>query len=273
MSNQIYDLLQDDALFIKYLPGRGDTLVVSFSGEGLDSASVPGIEFVGSSSDNGQNHVLFVSDASRCWLNTPCMAERIIDVIEKTVAEFDIKRVVALGNSMGGSMALILSRMIHFDAVLAIVPQYSVDPAVVPNERRWKPFRDQIDTFRFSKIDSLRPDRTKYFIVHAGRPKELPQVLRFQEQRGVGHYVLPHMSYRLAARLKSEGTLDPLIRYALAGARGRFRKHIFDLGGEFRANFVAKLKVKLEAKLGVKADAWTPDVACEVLQGMRVTAS
>ena len=251
MALPIFDILDENPLSIRYMPGEGDTLVVSFSGVGKTRADEPPLEFVGTSSDNGKNHVLFITDESRCWLNTPGMAERIVHAIEQTVLEFNIKRVVGLGNSMGGSMALIISRMFRFDAVMAIVPQFSVDPAVVPEERRWKYFRKQIKEFRFSKVDNLRPEHTEYFIVHGGHFKEKPQVLRFEEQRGVGHYVLPERGHRMASHLKAEGELDTLIKLGLSGARGRFRKHIFALGGQFRSTFVSNLNMAEDA---AKAD-------------------
>jgi pimeloyl-ACP methyl ester carboxylesterase len=248
MDLPIFDIVDENPLRIRYMPGTGDTLVVSFSGVGKVRAEAPGPEFVGNASDGGKNHVLFVSDESRCWLNTPGMAEQIVHVIEQTTLEFDIKRVVALGNSMGGSMALIISQMFRFDAVLAIVPQFSVDPKVVPDEQRWKYFRKQIKEFRFPKVDNLRPELTEYFIVHGGHFKEKPHVLRFEDQRGVGHYVLPDRGHRMAAHLKAEGQLDLLIRLGLAGARGRFRKHIFGLGGQFRSTYVANQKAASEQK-------------------------
>ncbi|MFK7940171.1 MAG: hypothetical protein AB8B82_12385 [Roseovarius sp.] len=243
MALPIFDVLEEGALRIRYMPGSGDTLVVSFSGVGQQRDAEPELEFVGNASDGGKNHVLFVTDESRCWLNTPGMAERVVHAIEQTQLEFDIKRVVGLGNSMGGSMALIISRMFAFDAVLAIVPQFSVDPEIVPDERRWKYFRNQITEFRFPKVSDLRPEHTEYFIVHGGHFKEHPHVLRFEEQRGVGHYVLPERGHRMALQLKAEDTLDTLIRLGLAGARGRFRKHIFGLGGQFRSTFVSNLKM------------------------------
>lgn len=246
MDLPIFDILDENPLRIRYMPGTGDTLVVSFSGVGKVRAEAPELEFVGNASDGGKNHVLFVSDESRCWLNAPGMAERIVHVIQQTVLEFDIKRVAALGNSMGGSMALIISRMFRFDAVLAIVPQFSADPEVVPDESRWKFFRNQIKEFRFSKVDKLRPEHTEYFIVHGGHFKERPHVLRFEEQRGVGHYVLPDRGHRMAAHLKAEGELDMLIRLGLAGARGRFRKNIFRLGGQFRSTFISELTMAEE---------------------------
>ncbi len=45
------------------------------------------------------------------------------------------------------------------------------------------------------------------------------------------------MGHKLAERLKENGTLAPLIRHGLAGRRGRFRRVIRALGGEFRSTY------------------------------------
>lgn len=57
----------------------------------------------------------------------------------------DAGRRVAYGSSMGGYAALRLADAVGADAVLALSPQYSNDPAVVPWERRWEQESQQIE--------------------------------------------------------------------------------------------------------------------------------
>ena len=47
-------------------------------------------------------------------------------------------RVMTYGSSMGGYAALRFARALRADAILALSPQYSIDPAVVPWEDRWR---------------------------------------------------------------------------------------------------------------------------------------
>lgn len=53
------------------------------------------------------------------------------------IATRDAARRIAYGSSMGGYAALRLANQVRADAVLALSPQYSNDPAVVPWETRW----------------------------------------------------------------------------------------------------------------------------------------
>ncbi len=231
-------IVDDGPLRIRYLPGRFETLVVSFSGVGSERAAPPVEEFFSIASDHGNNHVLFVIDESRCWLNNGDMIEKILVAIRQTVAKTGAQRVVALGNSMGGTMALIVARYFTFDAAIAIVPQYSVDPEVVPEEHRWRFFRRQIQGFRFPVVDTFRADRTRYYLLHSCIPKEQRQALRFPEVPGVGQYMIPGAGHRLATYLKRKGVLEPLIRYAIAGKPRKFRRAVQRIGGQHRQTYI-----------------------------------
>ncbi len=234
----VYD---DESLRIRYLPGRFETLVVSFSGVGEHRYQEPDIEFFRTASGDGDNHVLFVTDESRCWLNKTDMIERILVTIRQTVKATGAKRVVALGNSMGGTMALIVARYFAFDAVIAIAPQYSVDPDVVPDDPRWSFFRRQIQKFRFSAVDRFRADRTKYFLLHSGTRTERRQALRFPEIPGVAQYMIPDAGHDVASELKQKEALDPLIRYAIGGKPRKFRRAMQRVGGQIRPAYVEQM--------------------------------
>lgn len=110
---------------MSYVVGRSDTLVISLAGVGTDRHSQPTVEFFQLTHQGGENHVLFVSDASRSWLNGPGLAESIVETIETVVKQAGIRRIFALGNSMGGTMALLLPTLTRIDEVLAFVPQFS----------------------------------------------------------------------------------------------------------------------------------------------------
>jgi hypothetical protein len=67
-------------------------------------------------------------------------------------------RVVTYGSSMGGYAAIRLAGLVGAQAVLALSPQYSIDPAVVPWEPRWRPsgerFKDVWEsTLAFPALD------------------------------------------------------------------------------------------------------------------------
>jgi len=227
-------------LRIHFSPGAARTLVVCFAGVGTVRHAPPAIELVGSATANGRNPALFVTDESRSWLNAPGMAERIVAEIRETATRLAATRIVGLGNSMGASMALHLSGMIEFDTVLALTPQYSANPAVMPEERRWSYFRKRIAQFRFDRIERLSPERTRYVIVHGDGPGELAHALRFPRVPGVAHFIVPGMDHRLSATLKARGVLRPLVRAAIEGRGPRIRRLIEAEGGMLRSAFEAR---------------------------------
>ncbi|WP_210878034.1 hypothetical protein [Roseovarius autotrophicus] len=134
-------------------------------------------------------------------------------------------------------MALHLSAMLGFETVLALTPQYSVNPAVVPDERRWSYFRNRIEQFHFDRIDGLTPERSRYVIVHGDGPGELDHALRFPQLPGLAHFILPGMDHQLAVTLKARGVLRPLVRAVIEGRGPRIRRLIEAQGGLFRSAY------------------------------------
>ncbi|MCR9108335.1 hypothetical protein [uncultured Marivita sp.] len=229
--NAIPLVYESGPLRIRYLKGESADLIVSFSGVGKQRSVEPPPEFPGIASADRQNHVLFVSDMSRSWLNGDGMAGQILRCIQATADHVKAARVIALGNSMGGTMALHLSRYFGFEKVIAFTPQYSVHPDDVPEEDRWHYFRKRIRTFHFPRVEALRPEATKYFIFHGDENRELAHALRFPRKPGISHFILPGADHRLASELRSSGVLGPLIENILAGKTRRFRRQIANLGG------------------------------------------
>jgi tetratricopeptide (TPR) repeat protein len=68
------------------------------------------------------------------WYQNPDMLDAMARVHEATR---DYARVVAYGSSMGGYAALRFGGIAGAHAALALSPQYSIDPALVPWEIRW----------------------------------------------------------------------------------------------------------------------------------------
>lgn len=223
-------LYENGPLRIRYLEGDGSDLIVSFSGVGTKRDVEPPPEFPGIASADRQNHVLFVSDKSRSWLNGDGMANQILCCIRATVDHINAERVIAIGNSMGGTMALHLSRLFDFERVIAFAPQYSVLENEVPEEDRWVFFRKQIRSYPFPRVEDLRPETTKYYIFHGDEHRELAHAIRFPKAQGISHYIVPKTDHRVAAHLKDRGALRPLVQNLINGKPRQFRKNLTDLG-------------------------------------------
>lgn len=230
-------LKNDPPLVLSYVPGASDTLVISLAGVGRGRKTQPPVEFFQLAYQGGENHVLFVSDASRSWMNGPGLAEAIVATIEKVVREAGIQRIVAVGNSMGGTMALILPYLTRIDEVLAFVPQFSARPERVPEEDRWMFFRSKIRSWPFEAIERLPTDRCTVTILHGGSPDELVHLHRFPKDPKAKHFVMPELGHRLAYDLHKAGKLARIVGTVIAKKPWKCRRAIENAGGITRADF------------------------------------
>lgn len=216
--------------------GSSDRLVVCLSGVGKQRGVMPPYELVNSATDGGRHSAIFVSDKTRSWLNAPKLAELIVFEIEKAQKLFQPSKTSAVGNSMGGFMALELSRYVDFSTTLAIVPQFSVKPSEVPDEKRWSFFRNAIDSYRFPRIEGLAAEGCNHFVIHGGDADEFRHWRRFPVQKNVKHMIVPKEDHRLAAKLKAKGKLNAVVSSAIENRFKVFRQLIESVGGRPRAD-------------------------------------
>jgi pimeloyl-ACP methyl ester carboxylesterase len=220
-----------------FLPGPGDSLVISFASIGHDPARAPSPEFLGSASAESRP-VLVLTDASRSWTNAPGFAETLQDAVNHVKSRQTITRTLLIGQSMGAFAALVAATLIPADAVLAIGPQYSVDPALQP-ENRWAGWTRQIPTFRHPTAPFAQGPRIT--LMH-GMADDLPQALAFPQRKGVDHILFPGLTHStLAPHLKQRGCLPGLIDAALSADRRRLLRILASAGGQRRDRLADQL--------------------------------
>lgn len=224
-------------LHLSYSPGRSKRLVVSLAGVGRNRKQVPPAEFARVAHWNGENHVLYVSDESRSWLNGEGMAEFLVDAVKGVAEEIGAEEICAVGNSMGGSMAMILASLMHIDNVVAITPQFSACPAVMPEEDRWMFFRSRVANWRFAEMPDLRNTDSEVTLLHGDSPDELRHALRFSADAGYWHYIFPRMGHTLARTLHDAELLAPIVTLSLLGRPFRARRAARQAGGMSRQRF------------------------------------
>lgn len=235
------DLLIEPPLRIRYLPGSGTRLVVSISGVGNKRHEEPPLEFssiahgLEANAEQGENHVLFVTDESRSWMNGPRMAEMVCSCVAETAARIGASRIVAIGNSMGGSSALILAALMPIDAVVAVAPQYSVHPDVIPEETRWRFFRNRITAWPHRQVPDIGAELGDVIVMNGDSPDELAHALRFAPMET--HFIFPGQDHRLASRLHAHGKLAPILTNAIQGRPDRARSALQSAGGLLRAQW------------------------------------
>lgn len=228
--------LEEPPLRIRFAQGSGDTLVVCFSGIGADLTVEPELEMVRTATKGGTRPTVFVTDHARSWFNHPGMAKRVADVVMTAAEHTGATRIVAVGNSMGGTMALHLARLVPLAAVVAIVPQYSVKPDVMPDETRWLEQRVAITDWSFPVVESV-PEETLAIILHGTGPGELRHMRRFPRSRRMKHFVFPGQGHDLARTLNKSGVLAQIVDRAFAGEPYRTRRAMQAAGGITRTVF------------------------------------
>ena len=237
MAKQRYDITpvcEADDLVMWRHEGRNDKLVVCFSGVAKSKDVVPPYEFPRGATENGKNHVLFVADPRRTWLNGPTLMERIGEEVERIVAETGITSVSTLGHSMGGFSAIVMSKFIAVDNAVAFAPQHSVHPEIAGNERRWKEHTDRITDYRVRSVDDYWVDRTTYFVFHGDHRRDQYQRDRFPVRHKLFHTILPETTHAVPQKLKKAGLLDRVVSLCLAGKGRKLRELLEPMGAHRR---------------------------------------
>jgi hypothetical protein len=108
---------------------------------------------------------IYVIDKQRSWGN-------YIDFLElfRLIRPFlRGKTINALGNSMGGYIAILASQFIEMSVVVTFVPQYSVSKQIIPDEFRWDRYVNEIREWKYLSLqDSFNPGTRYYIIAGAG---------------------------------------------------------------------------------------------------------
>ncbi|MFN4171775.1 MAG: hypothetical protein ACK4GW_08480 [Pseudorhodobacter sp.] len=205
------ETIEDSALLRAWqYRGQSRRLVLCFSGLGKDQSQVPGYEFASISTGGGEDNVLYFADPNRSWLNEPGLIDQIVAVTEVKKARWQIDEVVTMGHSMGGFMACVIPHFTPIDVALALSPQVSIHPEVVPDDPRWMTHREAIDNIDISDVGSYLTARTQYVVIYGRHGREAPQRDRFPNPDNLHLYVMPQTNHNTAARLKSLGLLADL---------------------------------------------------------------
>jgi tetratricopeptide (TPR) repeat protein len=123
--------------------------------------------------------------------------------------------VVTYGSSMGAYAALRFADAVGAHAVLALAPQYSVDPSKVPWELRWL---QHGATIRWRpEVDGLIRCMAKTYVVFDPTGDDLRHVLRIEEDVVVHRIAIPHGGHPVTTYLADTNLIQPLLLSVLAG--------------------------------------------------------
>ncbi len=175
-------LFEDDHLRIRFVEGKSNEAIVSFAGVGTNDYRIlnmnkpPGW----SAQDATQidefrktigetKNVYFVADKRRGWYNG--LEDQLLDLINSDLAKRRTRRVLALGNSMGGSAALMFaSRIRGCRHAVAFAPQSSMHPDIAPFETRWEEHRFRITEWTTpDPVRSMDASMRRYYVFYGMR--------------------------------------------------------------------------------------------------------
>lgn len=187
-----------------------DTILTSFTGigHGMGGIDIQRIEFAGTARRCG---LIFVTDKNRSWGNN-LDPDNLAELLRPMLGE---KSVVTIGNSMGGFLALVFASIIGARVAIAFAPQFSVDPAIVPDEPRWMEYRKNVKTFRYPSLAGQLDRAVRYYTINGDTPLEKVHWTRFPTKENIHHFVVSGVGHDVALQLKKAGVLNRLIDDAI----------------------------------------------------------
>lgn len=213
-------LRKDRRLWVWWHKGTSRRLVVVFSSVGHGPDTPPVLEFAQSATAGGRDSAVFIGDPQRTWLNAPQLIEEIVEVIEAARDEIGATETVTLGYSMGGFAALVIGGFVPVHVALAFSPQMSIDPALVPDEGRWKRYRRRIGALRIHRATDHMSAETEHTIIMGSSRLEKPQVRLLPRAANVATHFLPGTQHDTAPRIKMAGLLPDVLDHAFSRRSG-----------------------------------------------------
>jgi hypothetical protein len=147
------------------------------------------------------------------WYQYPELPEAVAAI---ATAARPYRRVISYGSSMGGYAAVRYGGAAGAETALAISPQFSIDPMVVPFERRWDAEARQID-FALERRWTPASVATAY-ILYDPRTLDRRHVALFAARGRVVRVPMPNSGHSIARFLADYGLLQQAVLDVAHGA-------------------------------------------------------
>jgi hypothetical protein len=228
-------VIAEEGFDLHHLPGTGPDAVVSFSGIGSQPGLEPRFEFIQSCSLGGSNHVIVVRDMRRTWYSKPGLVDAIHQSVRAFAEGLAIRHLLGVGNSMGGYGAILFAPLLGFRQTVAFVPQFSMHPDVVA-EQRWRRWRRQLDgNLALGLTDALQNAPGETWIIHDSGGLDPLHIEKFPVLDNLHHLIVDKSSHGVAADFRAAGKLQPFMKAALAGDLAEVERVIADLSYVWRS--------------------------------------
>lgn len=190
------------------------TLCFTGIGHALGGIDVQREEFLKASSDST---TIFVVDKHRSWGNNLDFVR-----LNNIVKSYGLKKINAIGNSMGGFLAILASKFIRIHNVVAFVPQYSVNKTIMPTENRWDNYVGAITKWSHMSVDGYFVDDTQYYIIagYGGHDDKHLNLMPSGKNIHKIYFSNNRFIHNAAAVLKEDGVLYDIIFDCFRGTAG-----------------------------------------------------
>jgi hypothetical protein len=191
----------------------GGSVLLSFTGIGhaMGGIDVQRPEFYGTG--RAFDRVIFITDKTRSWGNRLDFGQ-IAEVVSELAGS---ARLVTIGNSMGGFLAIIATRYMPVTTSVAFAPQYSVNPRFAPWEKRWGEYLNDLSPHTITHAADYITDRTTYFVFSGGEGVDRQHAMGFPVRPNLHHYLFPDVGHGVAGTLKGRGELSGLLHACFSG--------------------------------------------------------
>ena len=193
--------------------GHNGRTLLSFTGVGhaMGGIDVQRPEFF--RTGEAYRHIVFVTDLTRSWgnaLDFSLIRDHVAGLTESDTVD-------ALGNSMGGFLALLAPAFLPVRRAVAFAPQFSVHPGLVPWETRWGHYRKAIRDWKYDSLEGRFADTTGYFVFSGDNALDRRQAGLFPVSDNLTMTLLEGFGHDVANDLKQAGVLQELIAACFEG--------------------------------------------------------
>jgi tetratricopeptide (TPR) repeat protein len=155
-----------------------------------------------------------VVPASNAWYQYPDMPDALEAVATRT-SHYPCR--IAYGSSMGGYAAINFSAHLDVHRIIAISPQFSIDPKKLPDDRRWRHEAERID-FLHDHIAELRPASRQTYVVYDNQNAlDSQHVARIARSVALTEVGLEFAGHPAGGALVETGLLSRMVRQMIAG--------------------------------------------------------
>ena len=148
--------------------------------------------------------------------------ELALDAAAKATASFD--RVLAYGSSMGAYAAIRLGGLAGASTAIALSPQFSIDPRLVPFENRWDPDARRLD-YEIERRLALKGFVASADVFYDPADRDARHVELYRDRLEVRDVRLPDCGHPVTGFLAEVGLLR---RAVMEAAQGRLDRAAFE---------------------------------------------